>query len=171
MKKFAFLILLTSIFLTVVIPAAGQNDSARITFTRKDSVVTVSLRLKQAAKDSIPKAVTSAPKGTTPAAEPDPGNLLIRLLIGAFLGMMGQGMRIIVGIRKQNKYGSDFKSSRLLISLLFGLIVGAIAGALVIVNDPTKELGTKTAMLAVIAAGYAGADFIEGFLGNNKATN
>ncbi len=96
---------------------------------------------------------------------------LYQLLLGAILGMMGQGLRIIVGIKKlsdqasqQNKQvGELFHASSLGISLLIGFIAGAIAS--ISINSGTTPVNfTQQAILGLMAAGYAGTDFIEGFV-------
>ena len=93
------------------------------------------------------------------------------LLLGGLLGMLGQGIRIIVGLKKLNdeasvqgtSFGSKFEGSRLGLSLLIGFIAGGLA---VIgfaespgITNPSKEL-----IVTLLGAGYAGTDFIEGFI-------
>jgi hypothetical protein len=95
-------------------------------------------------------------------------------LIGfaALIGAGGQGARVIVGLKKLNDAASAQASagiqtgdlvvaSKLLVSLAIGAIAGGIAAATTM--DPRAGLtGDQIAGLA--AAGYAGADFIEGFM-------
>jgi len=96
--------------------------------------------------------------------------------LGGLLGACGQGARVIVGVKKlndaansQSKGGeivavSDLVStSRMLVSLAIGFIAGAFAAVATFgANDLGAISGQKIAALA--AAGYAGADFIEGFI-------
>ena len=57
------------------------------------------------------------------------------LLLGGLLGMLGQGIRIIVGLKKLNDaasaqgvaFGSMFQGSRLGLSMLIGFIAGGLA--------------------------------------------
>ena len=88
--------------------------------------------------------------------------------------MIGQGIRVVAGLKKVNdqasaegkSFGSLFETSKLFLSLLIGFIAGALAiigvtGSAGDVN-PTKEL-----IVTIIGAGYAGTDFIEGFIKKN----
>jgi uncharacterized membrane protein YeaQ/YmgE (transglycosylase-associated protein family) len=86
------------------------------------------------------------------------------LIAGFVLGLIGQLTRILVGIKKQydstNKDLSQwFNPTRLIISLVIGGLAGLFAGLFL-----SGQIINSTFYLAVIAAGYAGADFIEGFL-------
>ena len=101
----------------------------------------------------------------------DAADWIIALVLGGILGMIGQGIRVVVGLKKINDQASKtnqafseiFQGSVLAISLLIGFIAGALAMIGVSCNlveaRPSKEL-----ILTLIAAGYAGTDFIEGFI-------
>lgn len=93
------------------------------------------------------------------------------LILGGFLGMIGQGIRVVAGLKKVNDQASAegksfsmlFQGSTLGLSLLIGFIAGTLAiigvtGGTTLGN-PTKEL-----IVTIIGAGYAGTDFIEGFI-------
>ena len=95
------------------------------------------------------------------------------LAFGAFVGAGGQGTRMIVGLKKLSDAASAASETRsaadLIIpsQLLVSLAIGAIAGGIAAVSTiiPASDLkisGEEVAGLA--AAGYAGADFIEGFM-------
>lgn len=96
---------------------------------------------------------------------------VLTLILGGFLGMIGQGIRVVAGLKKVNDqasaegktFGSLFQSSTLGLSLLIGFIAGALAIISVTgsmeVTKPTKDL-----IVIIIGAGYAGTDFIEGFI-------
>jgi len=100
--------------------------------------------------------------------------LVITLILGGILGMIGQGIRVIAGLKKVNdqaiqedkKFTDFFQGSTLGISLLIGFIAGALAiigltgGTMVL--TPSREI-----ILTIIGAGYAGTDFIEGFIKKN----
>ena len=100
--------------------------------------------------------------------------VLMQVLLGAVLGMVGQGARVIVGLKKaadkaaagRRTLKDDFSTSTLVVSLLIGAVAGvlAILGAIGI----ESELMSRESMMAVIASGYAGADFIEGFMKKEK---
>ena len=130
--------------------------------------------------------------------------------LGCILGIVGQGVRVIVGIKKHfdqevpeieerkkelNKREKEldeklnkaeqkdkeilirekelilkekesviwFSWNQLIISLIISFIVGGIAGILVSIGRFEKEITTEFIMI-VIGAGYAGTDFIEGFI-------
>ncbi len=103
-----------------------------------------------------------------------PLNLLIIILLGAILGATGQGIRVIVGLKKvydeslkENKAAKDLiEYKQLALSLFIGFSVGAIAGVLAAVSNINMEI-TNAVIIAFIAAGYAGTDFIEGFMKKN----
>jgi len=101
--------------------------------------------------------------------------LLMQVILGAVLGAVGQGARVIVGLKKLNDEvsatGKQFKDEFSASSLVVSLIIGAVAGVLAIIGAVgiESELMNRESMMAVIASGYAGADFIEGFM--KKAGN
>lgn len=87
------------------------------------------------------------------------------LLVGAFLGMVGQMARVIVGLKKlkdktpSENFWEEFNSKQLIISIL----IGGVAGTLAAITLLEEEVGKQT-LLTLIVVGYAGADFIEGFI-------
>lgn len=97
------------------------------------------------------------------------------LILGGILGMIGQGIRVVAGLKKVNdralaegkSFGLLFDSSTLALSLLIGFIAGALAiigmtgGTETVI--PANAL-TKDIIVTIIGAGYAGTDFIEGFV-------
>ncbi|MCW4469604.1 hypothetical protein OGH69_11550 [Flavobacterium sp. MFBS3-15] len=98
--------------------------------------------------------------------------LINALLIGGTLGIIGQGIRIIIGLKKLDESRSQaqadangtvvkevFTSNRLLISIFFGFVAGTLAA---LVKPPADKGYTTELIMALIASGYAGADFIEG---------
>jgi hypothetical protein len=117
------------------------------------------------------------------------------LITGIILGVIGQLTRVIVGIKKQydstvnptapttttaailnpntdnpqtvtNKISTFWNNKQFIISLLIGGVAGALAA--LFLSDTGIQLNTTEFYLAVIAAGYAGTDFIEG-LARTKA--
>ena len=100
-----------------------------------------------------------------------PQQYLYFILLGSILGMAGQVIRILVGIKKaktdakSSNQEFSFDSKQMLITLMIALIVGGIAGVLVAVNSVGKINSIdKSTIIAFIAAGYAGTDLIEGFV-------
>lgn len=97
-------------------------------------------------------------------------NLLNALLLGGLLGLIGQGIRMIVGLKKAYEgataetktFTQVFEGRRLGISLLIGFIAGVL-GALALNVSSMPELANET-LVSLIGAGYAGTDFIEGFI-------
>lgn len=99
--------------------------------------------------------------------------LLEILIIGALMGMLGQGARAVVGLKgmsdnakAQGLSPNDlFEAGRLLTSFLIGSLVG-LASALTYIIDGGSTLTDPTwhVMVAWAAAAYAGTDFLEGFI-------
>ena len=96
--------------------------------------------------------------------------VLQALLLGGLMGMVGQGIRAIAGLKKlsddaQSKGVSSqdlFITSRLVFSLLVGFIAGIIAAISIGLNKLIEiDLGNLSTLLGIAAAGYAGTDFIE----------
>lgn len=103
----------------------------------------------------------------------EPQDLILTILTGGILGAVGQGVRVIVGLKKvydlSLQKGSVFKDSFDGSSLLFSLLIGFVAGVLGVIgmeDFDNLEIG-KESILMLIGIGYAGADFIEGFIKKN----
>ena len=90
------------------------------------------------------------------------------LLMGMVLGALGQSARMIVGIKKtfdeaaaqKTSVKELFDAAELMISLLIGATAGGLA-AVTLLGASTID---NHAIGMLIASGYAGADFIEGFM-------
>lgn len=91
-------------------------------------------------------------------------------LLGGLLGTVGQGVRAIIGLKKaREEAAQDGRTSaetlepgRLLLSLAIGFVAGVLGLLTLDLGD-----GTRIAMqqvVTLIAIGYAGTDFIEGFM-------
>ncbi len=104
--------------------------------------------------------------------------LLLQLLLGGLLGITGQGIRIVIGLKKLNEEAQAeqvsmkqlIDNSRLRTSIFIGFIAGILA--ILSLTGFTEELSAATKplkeiIMGVIAAGYAGTDFIEGFMNRN----
>jgi hypothetical protein len=110
------------------------------------------------------------------------------ILVGGLLGAFGQIIRVIVGLKKLNENQKEAKTtnttidiarkatpgtstvpvavpefswSRFWYSIIIGFVAGALAGLFV---QPLTDESDKNAYASIIAAGYAGTDFIEGFM-------
>lgn len=92
------------------------------------------------------------------------------LTLGGFAGALGQLMRVVVGMRKLGQEASALgttresllSSSRLVISVALGATAGAAAG---VASGMNPAAVSSQQFLALVGAGYAGADFIEGAIG------
>ncbi len=93
----------------------------------------------------------------------------IFIFMGAFLGMVGQLIRVIIGLKKlkektpSGKFGEGVDTKQLVISILIGVAAGTIAAITML--GQTME---KQTLFTLVAVGYAGADFIEGFIKKNS---
>jgi len=96
-------------------------------------------------------------------------NYLGILLLGGLMGVIGQGVRTVVGLKKMFDQAETqqvgqydlFMASRLFVSLFIGFVAGAAAAVFTVHIDASTAI--STAILTGLAmAGYAGADFIEG---------
>lgn len=103
------------------------------------------------------------------------GNELLQLVaIGIIAGAFGQGLRAIVGIKKASDEaaagGVTLRTEGLDVSrLFFSLYIGAIAGGVGIFTITGFSGGAASNIslemfFGVVGIGYAGTDFIEGFV-------
>ena len=106
----------------------------------------------------------------------DPIKVLGYLGVGIVLGATGQLIRVVVGIKKELDRSTSrkwdwFNARQFWLSLAIGAAVGAIAGILGIISlidgEPTL---TRETLIGVVAVGYSGTDFIEGFMSRGTGT-
>ncbi len=90
---------------------------------------------------------------------PDPLALLAQLLLAGLLGALGQGARAALGYAKAQG-ARPFQPARLAGSLGIGFVAGAFASLFLTPGTPASTEG----LAALIAAGYAGTDLIEGLV-------
>lgn len=103
----------------------------------------------------------------------DPVRVLEYIALGAVLGIVGQLIRVVVGLKKEidqaGQTGSAdqkwawFDARQLTLSLLLSVAVGGIAGTLAAVNVLGNQL-SKDTLITFVTAGYAGTDFLEGLV-------
>ena len=100
--------------------------------------------------------------------------LLLGILLALVLGVFGQGVRVIAGLKKLadeaadkgQPMARDFVWTRFLLSLATGAVAGIAAflgywyGGASTGVDPTQA----PVLFGIVAAGYSGADFIEAFV-------
>lgn len=96
--------------------------------------------------------------------------ILYKIAVGGLLGIVGQGLRMIVGLKKwyddkkENKDRAEaFDLNRFLVSLFIGFIAGVIA-ILFMIDDTVDAMDQKRYLASIILGGYSGVDFIEGFI-------
>jgi hypothetical protein len=92
---------------------------------------------------------------------------LTYIILGIVLGMIGQSIRAIVGVKKSSDEASfsekAFKDWFEAKRLVFGLVIGASSGALAAISQLGSPIDQQL-LITIVASGYAGADFIEGFM-------
>ncbi|MDD4928347.1 MAG: hypothetical protein PHP85_03590 [Gallionella sp.] len=97
-----------------------------------------------------------------------PEVLTMQIIAGGLLGTLGQGVRVIAGLKKANDSAAQqnqttiIETSTLIISLFIGFTAGALA--LLATSGFTQIDISQSTAFALIAAGYAGTDFIEAFM-------
>lgn len=98
-----------------------------------------------------------------------PDQVIEKILLGGLLGLLGQGIRMAIGLKKlsdinaQKKNKEELNTGRLMVSLFIGFVAGALYVLLTGSDAAVEEqyVGNQF-IFTVIAAGYAGSDFIEG---------
>jgi hypothetical protein len=96
--------------------------------------------------------------------------VLGNVLLAAFLGTVGQLIRVVAGLKKESDkaatenqtFAANFNAHELLTSLGIAVVIGAIAGVISAIQG--GDIHNKAAMLAILGAGYSGTDFIEAFM-------
>ncbi|WP_156383771.1 hypothetical protein [Methylobacterium sp. Leaf456] len=93
--------------------------------------------------------------------------MLVALAVCGIMGMMGQGVRAIVGLKNAGSLDgsrgnsqSPFDAAYLALSFMIGAIAGILAGLVTGLDQFTTGL-TLQKLLAIAASGYVGADFVE----------
>jgi len=99
--------------------------------------------------------------------------ILLQLLTGGLLGLVGQMLRFLTGYKKLHEAAANegvspsqlFQTSRFVVSLIIGFVAGIIG--VVSLSDFASSIfaaKSKETVLTLIGIGYAGTDFIEGFI-------
>lgn len=102
--------------------------------------------------------------------------LITVLLLGGLLGMCGQGIRVIAGLKKGYdkaaanglNFKDHFDPRSLMVSLFIGFTAGVLAVLALMNKINPNNLQSETVM-ALLGAGYGGADFIEAFMSRTQA--
>ncbi|HZR34998.1 MAG TPA: hypothetical protein VFA75_06450 [Nevskia sp.] len=102
--------------------------------------------------------------------------ILAQIALGALVGTMGQGARVVVGLKKayddaqaRNQSFKDdvFDGQKLGISLFIGALAGGLGVTSFSFFGTTNAFDSGAAretVMKLLAIGYAGTDFIEGFI-------
>jgi hypothetical protein len=99
----------------------------------------------------------------------DAGQTLAFLALGGFLGLVGQFVRAIVGVKKDQRAAAAANPPQTqwfdAKELVIGLIVGTAAGVIAAITQlgPAVTISNSLAF-GFVAAGYSGADFINGVM-------
>ena len=104
---------------------------------------------------------------TTSSTGNTPGSVLCLILLGLLLGIAGQAVRSLMGIKKElddaqagnTPPGKWFNAVELTVSLVLGGVAGTLA-AILMLGAPIDQ----KFLFACVAAGYAGSDFIQSIL-------
>jgi hypothetical protein len=105
----------------------------------------------------------------TEAETPSPVSTWFSIVaLSALMGIAGQGIRVFVGLMKVrdeaaalgHKFIKAVEPTRLTISLLIGAVAGVAAAIVVAPVSPVS----RAALLGLGAAGYSGADLVEGLM-------
>jgi predicted chitinase len=99
----------------------------------------------------------------------DVGSVLAAFLLFGLLGLIGQGIRAVVGLKNAGALSSTtpteqsvFSAAYLFVSLMIGFIAGVLAGiALKLQNLTTIGPNEWKDLLGIMGSGYVGADFVE----------
>jgi hypothetical protein len=103
-------------------------------------------------------------------------SFLALIALCAVLGATGQLARTVVGLKKladqaantATSFSQSFEPSRFVVSVIIGAVAGVVGGlSLGAGGFPADHLHFA---LGVVAAGYAGTDFIEGFMSRELPT-
>ncbi len=94
------------------------------------------------------------------------------LILGALMGMLGQGARAVVGLKTMTDYANAqglspndlFVAGRLITSLLIGTLVGLASALVYYIGGGSATNLTWHVLVGWAAAAYAGTDALEGFI-------
>lgn len=99
--------------------------------------------------------------------------MLVGVTLAVVLGMFGQGVRVVAGLKKQadesaaqgHRLAQDFNGVRLGLTLAMGAIAGVAAFLGFWLGDRSAiDVRNAAYVFGIVSAGYAGADFVEAFV-------
>src|ERR1700722_2629608 len=99
----------------------------------------------------------------------DSSSVLVTLLLCGLMGLLGQGVRAALGLKKclglpkgQATQQTTFNAAYFGLSLMIGFVAGVLAGIVIGLEKLLKiDVTNLKLLLGIAVAGYAGADFIE----------
>jgi predicted chitinase len=99
----------------------------------------------------------------------DSFGVLTTIILCGFMGALGQGVRAAVGLKsaatlaaQHPSQQTEFDAAYFTLSLMIGFTAGILAGFLIGLDKFAKiDPNDPKLLLAIVAAGYAGTDFIE----------
>lgn len=99
-------------------------------------------------------------------------DIIQNVIAGGLLGILGQGVRMAVGLKKFNDKNTkeviegnapeELKPGRMVISIFIGFVAGAVGMLIKGANLSVNGDYSTESIVTIIAIGYSGADFIEG---------
>lgn len=96
---------------------------------------------------------------------------LSAISLGLICGALGQGVRIVAGLKKLADQATEARSvsdqlvvSQILVSLLIGSVAGAVGVIGLLQGKATIDSMAADTIVTLMGIGYAGADFIEAFM-------
>lgn len=90
--------------------------------------------------------------------------LMQSLLLGGLLGVLGQGIRVLLSLKKRSFFPLDeFNILRLFVGVLSSFLLGGFC-ALAFTDNAWAFVLCKGNILATICIGYVGADVLDVFL-------
>ena len=97
---------------------------------------------------------------------------LVIVAFGSMFGALGQLVRAVPGLKKMMADpAGKFDAMRFIISLMLGAVAGALAAILLVSKNSLFLANLNTQVIfTLMGAGYAGSDFIEGFMAKAAAT-
>ena len=97
------------------------------------------------------------------------------MAFGGVAGISGQMIRVLAGLKKATEeaatkdetMSANMDNGRMIRSLMIGAVAGILAAISTVSLVAPLEPITREVFLAIMAAGYAGTDFIEAFMTKN----
>lgn len=172
LQRFSFRSNSESEFNSAVKPEAASTESN--ISAKESSPVSETDAFESVVEPQPTELIVDSEKTTNRQTNMNASETLIYIALGIVLGVIGQSVRAIVGVKKSSDEASfsekAFKDWFEIKRLVFSLIIGGTAGALGVIPQLGAPIDQQF-LLTILASGYAGADFIEGFMKTKTSTN